>query len=53
MLNLIVFYSQNLVFNRFPILFSNYYWKCNLWGRGEFFRSVGNVTSDVIKNYIN
>ena len=37
----------------FPALLSNCYWKGGLWSRGKFFRSVGNVTSDVIRNYIN
>ena len=45
--------SSRALFKSFPILLSNYYWKGNLWSRGKFFRSVGNVTSDVIKNYIN
>lgn len=28
-------------------------WKGNLWSAGKFFRSVGNVTADTIKHYIN
>jgi putative transposase len=29
------------------------YWGGNLWSSGKFFRSVGNVTADTIKHYIN
>ncbi len=29
------------------------YWSENLWSSGKFFRSVGNVTADTIKHYIN
>ncbi|HWQ19671.1 MAG TPA: transposase, partial [Methanotrichaceae archaeon] len=28
------------------------YWGGNLWSSGKFFRSVGNVTADTIKHYI-
>jgi putative transposase len=28
-------------------------WKGNLWSAGKFYRSVGNVTADTIKHYIN
>lgn len=28
-------------------------WKGNLWTAGKFYRSVGNVTADTIKHYIN
>ena len=33
--------------------FKKRYWGGNLWSSGKFFRSVGNVTADTIKHYIN
>ena len=45
--------SSRMLFKSFPDLLHNYYWKGGMWSRGKFFRSVGNVTSDVIRNYIN
>ena len=45
--------SSRTLFKSFPALLRSYYWKGGMWSRGKFFRSVGNVTSDVIRNYIN
>jgi putative transposase len=45
--------SSRMIFKSFPDLLYSYYWKGGMWSRGKFFRSVGNVTSDVIRNYIN
>jgi putative transposase len=45
--------SSRMLFKSFPYLLRGYYWKGGMWSRGKFFRSVGNVTSDVIRNYIN
>ena len=45
--------SSRILFKSFPDLLSTYYWKGGMWSRGKFFRSVGNVTADVIRNYIN
>jgi len=45
--------SSQIFFKSFPDLLHNYYWKGGMWSRGKFFRSVGNVTSDVIRDYIN
>jgi len=45
--------SSRKLFESFPDLLKSYYWKGGMWSRGKFFRSVGNVTSDVIRNYIN
>ena len=45
--------SSRMLFKSFPTLLREYFWKGGLWSRGKFFRSVGNVTSDVIRNYIN
>ena len=45
--------SSRLLRKSFPNLLHHYYWKGGIWSRGKFFRSVGNVTTDVIRNYIN
>ncbi len=45
--------SSRILTKSFPYLLLEYYWKGGIWSRGKFFRSVGNVTSDVIRNYIN
>lgn len=45
--------SSRILTKSFPDLLLGYYWKGGVWSRGKFFRSVGNVTSDVIRNYIN
>jgi len=45
--------SSRMLFKSFPNLLHHYYWKGGMWSRGKFFRSVGNVTADVIRNYIN
>ena len=45
--------SSRYLMKSFPDLLHSYFWKGGLWSRGKFFRSVGNVTSDVIRNYIN
>ena len=45
--------SSRMLSKSFSDLLSGYYWKGGIWSRGKFFRSVGNVTSDVIRNYIN
>ena len=37
----------------FPDLLNSHYWEGGMWSRGKFFRSVGNVSADVIRNYIN
>ena len=29
------------------------YWGGNLWSSGKFYRSIGNVTADTIRHYIN
>ena len=45
--------SSRMLAKCYPSLLLNYYWKGGIWSRGKFFRSVGNVTSDVVRNYIN
>ena len=45
--------SSRMLSKSFPDILSNYYWKGGMWSRGKFFRSVGNVSADVIRNYIN
>jgi len=44
--------SSRMLFKSFPDLLRHYYWKGGMWSRGKFFRSVGNVTADVIRDYI-
>jgi putative transposase len=50
-LNLIKGYSSFKLFRKHPWL-RNYFRKGHLWSPGKFFRSVGNVTAEGIKNYI-
>jgi len=45
--------SSRILRKSFGTLLSGYFWKGGIWSRGKFFRSVGNVTSDVIRSYIN
>ena len=44
--------SSYRMFKLHPEL-KKHYWGGNLWSSGKFFRSVGNVTADTIKHYIN
>lgn len=46
--------SSFQLFRKYPILtkYRNFR-KRHFWSRGKFFRSVGNVTSEVIEGYIN
>jgi len=50
-LNLIKGYSSFKLFRKHPWL-RRYFRKGHLWSPGKFFRSVGNVTAEAIKNYI-
>ncbi|WP_348304781.1 IS200/IS605 family transposase [Methanothrix sp.] len=43
--------SSNRLFKLHPEL-KKRYWGRSLWSSGKFFRSVGNVTADTIKHYI-
>ena len=43
--------TASVLFRNFPWL-RKYFSKGNFWSPGKFFRSVGNVTTDVIQNYI-
>ena len=43
--------SSNRLFKLHPEL-KKRYWGGSLWSSGKFFRSVGNVTADTIKHYI-
>ena len=45
--------SSRILQKSFPTFLHAFYWKGGIWSRGKFFRSVGTVTADVIKNYIN
>lgn len=50
-LNLLKGYSSYKLFRKQPWL-RRYFRKGHLWSPGKFFRSVGNVTAEAIKNYI-
>jgi putative transposase len=43
--------TASMLFRNFPWLY-RYFTKGHFWSPGKFFRSVGNVTADVIQNYI-
>ena len=43
--------TASALFRNFPWL-KTYFRKGHFWSPGKFFRSVGNVTADVIQNYI-
>lgn len=43
--------TASMLFRNFPWL-KRYFLKGHFWSPGKFFRSVGNVTADVIQNYI-
>lgn len=45
--------SSRMLMKSFSAILRCYFWKGGIWSRGKFFRSVGNVTADVIRNYIN
>jgi putative transposase len=44
--------SSYRLFKLYPELRKNY-WGGSLWSSGKFYRSIGNVTADTIKQYIN
>ena len=50
-LRLLKGYSSYALLKKHPWL-RKYFRKGHFWSPGKFFRSVGNVTSDVIQNYI-
>ena len=50
-LNLVKGYSSFKLFRKHKWL-RRYFRKGHLWSPGKFFRSVGNVTAEAIKNYI-
>jgi putative transposase len=50
-LNLVKGYSSFKLFRKHTWL-RRYFRKGHLWSPGKFFRSVGNVTAEAIKNYI-
>ena len=52
-IHLFVDITPNMAISKAFQLLKGYYWKGGMWSRGKFFRSVGNVTADVIRNYIN
>ena len=50
-LQLLKGFSSKMLFEHFPWL-RRYFRKGHLWSPGKFFRSVGAVTDEAIKNYI-
>ena len=44
--------SSRKIQQKFPELRKTY-WGCHFWGRGFFSSTSGNVTDDIINNYIN
>jgi len=50
-LNLLKGYSSYKLFQKHKWL-RRYFRKGHFWSPGKFFRSVGNVTAEAIKNYI-
>ena len=44
--------SSYRLFKLYPELRKKY-WGGSLWSNGKFYRSIGNVTADTIKQYIN
>jgi len=44
--------SSYRLFRLYPELRKKY-WGGSLWSSGKFYRSIGNVTADTIKQYIN
>jgi putative transposase len=44
--------SSYRLFKLYPELREKY-WGGSLWSNGKFYRSIGNVTADTIRHYIN
>ena len=44
--------SAYKILHRYPNLRASYFRKNHFWTAGKFYRSVGNVTADTIKHYI-
>ena len=40
------------LFNKFPRLKSRKFWGSGLWSRGTYYASVGHITEDAVKRYI-
>lgn len=40
------------LFNRFPKLKSRKFWGSGLWSRGTYYATVGHITEEVVKKYI-
>ena len=40
------------LFNRFPKLKSRKFWGSGLWSRGTYYATVGHITEDSVKKYI-
>ena len=44
--------SARILFMYFPHLRKKYFWGGHLWSKGKFFRTVGCVTDETVKRYI-
>jgi putative transposase len=44
--------SSRIILLYYPNLRRRFFWKGHLWSKGKFFRSVGCVTDEVVKKYI-
>ena len=44
--------TSRILLMYFPELKRKYFWGGNLWSKGKFFRSVGCVTDETVKRYI-
>ena len=40
------------IFNKFPTLKQRKFWGSGLWSRGTYYASVGHISEDVVKKYI-
>lgn len=40
------------LFNRFPMLKSRKFWGSGLWSRGTYYATVGHITEDLVRKYI-
>lgn len=44
--------SAVYIFNKFPNLKQRKFWGSGLWSKGTFYASVGGVSSEAVKRYI-
>ena len=44
--------SSRILRKRFPEMVRKYFWGSGLWSPGKFFRSIGDVTREMVKAYL-